>query len=194
MNKQDAKRAATLAAATTVGSASGIIGAGSIINNSSNEDGSINQNIDSMDIGNNNANQETSHIHNSSEETAQSGIGNVNNEHEQLDESSDGSGINQTSHVVTEPVNPDPEIFEDQIEDNNVMVMYGGPIDPEPIVQIDPAMYGGPVDCIYDPLDDVTESFVDDEEMTNISEMEQTSDDSLNNVNCGGLDDIDYIS
>lgn len=40
MNKQDAKRAATLAAATTVGSASGIIGAGSIINNSSNEDGS----------------------------------------------------------------------------------------------------------------------------------------------------------
>ena len=49
MNKQDAKRAATLAAATTVGSASGIIGAGSIINNSSNEDGSINQNIDSID-------------------------------------------------------------------------------------------------------------------------------------------------
>ena len=41
---------------------------------------------------------------------------------------------------------------------------------------------------------DVTESFVDDEEITNISEMEQTSDDSLNNVNCGGLDDIDYIS
>ena len=67
MNKQDAKRAATLAAATTVGSASGIIGAGSIINNSSNEDGSINQNIDSMDIGNNNANQETSHLRNSSE-------------------------------------------------------------------------------------------------------------------------------
>ncbi len=37
MNKQDAARVATLAAATTVGSASETVGAGSIINNASNE-------------------------------------------------------------------------------------------------------------------------------------------------------------
>lgn len=193
-NKQDAKRAATLAAATTVGSASGTIGAGSIINNASNEDSLADQNNNSMDTEDNHASLETPHIHHSSEEIAQSGIVNGNDEHSQLDESSDSSDVSQTANVVTEPVNPNPEIIVDPIEDNNFMVMYGGPIDPEPIVQIDSDMYGGPIDCIYGPEDDGTGIITNEEDVSIVGDMEQTPDDISNNADLNGLDDIDYMS
>ena len=68
MNKQDAKRAATLATATTVGSASGTIGAGSIINNTSYEESLADQNNNSMDTEDNHTSLETPHIYHSSEE------------------------------------------------------------------------------------------------------------------------------
>lgn len=193
-NKQDAKRAATLAAATTVGSASGTIGAGSIINNASNEDSLADQNNNSMDTEDNHASLETPHIHHSSEEIAQSGIVNGNDEHSQFDESSDSSDVSQTANVVTEPVNPNPEIIVDPIEDNNFMVMYGGPIDPEPIVQIDSDMYGGPIDCIYGSEDDVTGIITNEEDVSIVGDMEQTPNDISNNADLNGLDDIDYMS
>ncbi len=79
MNKQDAARVATLAAATTVGSASETVGAGSIINNASNEvSPPTDQNNNSMDTVDSHASFETPHIYHSSEEIAQGGIVNDN--------------------------------------------------------------------------------------------------------------------
>lgn len=193
MNKQDAKRAATIAAATTVGSAGGTIGAGSIINNTSYEESLADQN-NSMDTEDNHTSLETPHIYHSSEEITQDGIVNGNDGHSQLDESSDSSDVNQTANVETEPVNPNPEIIVDPIEDNNFMVMYGGPVDPEPIVQIEPDMYGGPTDCIYDPEDDVTGIITDEEDVSFVGDTEQIPDDISNNTGLSELDDIDYMS
>lgn len=165
MDKQNAKRAAAMAAATAVGSTGGTIGADAIINNNN----VLNETEQSAE-GNSAHTSSSNHGHSSSHVSPSTEphvevVSTSENLGQQNPEPTDPNIINEPVVEPVEPVTPVEPIVTvvpvdpiDPIEpiDPTPEPMYGGPDDPEPIIIPDPLMYGGPDDPLYiDPEGDV---------------------------------------
>ena len=178
MDKQNAKRAAAIAAAAAVGSTGGTIGADAVLNN------------------NNDVQNET--------EPHVEVVTTPENQESQITEPANPEIINEPIVEPVDPVTPvkpitpvDPVDPIEPVEPiEPIECMYAGPYDPiiDPIlIDPEPDMYGGPVDPIYVPEEDEVMGVpaLDDED---IPTGEETIIEDLSaDYNPTDSGDVDYM-
>lgn len=168
MDKQNAKRAAAMAAAAAVGSTGGTIGADAIINNTNDAQNETEQLVEdnSAHTSSSNHGDSSSHVSTSSEAHVEV-VSAPDVQEQQVTEPTNPDIINDLVIETVDPVTPEePIVIVDPVNpidptEPEVIVecMYAGPDDPifNPVAIIipEPDMYGGPIDPLYDPENDV---------------------------------------
>lgn len=205
MDKQNAKRAAAIAAAAAVGSTGGTLGADAVINNNNGVQNETEPSVDenSTHTSSSNHGHSSSHVPSSTEPHVEV-VTAPENPDVQITEPANPEIINEPIVEPVEPVTPvEPIITVDPVDPIDpiepiepIECMYAGPYDPtiDPVI-IDPDsdMYGGPIDPLYVPEDDEVMGMpaLDDEEIPSGEEtfIEDLSAD--NNPKESG--DVDYI-
>ena len=201
MDKQNAKRAAAMAAATAVGSTGGTIGADAVINNN-NVLNETEQSVEgnSAHTSSSNHGHSSSHVSPSTEPHVEV-VTTHENQEEQISEPTPGpEPVVEPVEPVTpvEPITVDPVDPIDPIEPiEPEPVMYGGPCDPTigPIMMDpEPDMYGGPIDPLYDPENDVLmgDCVYDDEEIP--TGEDTIIEDPSADYNPSDSGDVDYMA
>ena len=209
MDKQNAKRAAAIAAAAAVGSTGGTIGADAVINNNNDVRNKTEPSVEenSTHTSSSNHGHSSSHVPSSTEPHVEV-VTTPENPDVQITEPANPEIINEPNVEPVEPVTPvkpitpvdpvDPVDPIDPVEPiEPIVCMYAGPYDPtiDPIlIYSEPDMYGGPIDPLYVSEDDEVMGMpaLDDEEIP--SGEETIIEDLSADYNPTDSGDVDYMA